>query len=290
FTMKLLSLVGFGFLLLLNGSQADLNGRNLPSGTCVCSTANTGLNVRNNGGLKTSVIGSLPNGQCVKYTGRKQTKDGYVWYSIAFNGRTGWVAGKYLNQAPASRCGKGGGGSVGGGGRGCAAIVSRAGWGARAARARSVMRTPVKMVFIHHTAGTFCNTRDSCISQAKGIQIFHMNSRGWSDIGYSFLVGEDGNAYEGRGFSTQGAHTRGYNSQAIAISFIGNFENRCPNAVADRAAKDVIACGISRGYISPTYELFGHRDAGCTTCPGRCLYSSIQSWQRFSRRSLKKNC
>ncbi|CAH1797020.1 unnamed protein product [Owenia fusiformis] len=117
-----------------------------------------------------------------------------------------------------------------------------------------------------------------------------MNNRGYSDIGYSFLVGEDGNAYEGRGFSTQGAHTRGYNSQAIAISFIGNFENRNANAAAQRAANDVIACGISRGYISPNYELFGHRDGGCTACPGKYLYSTIKSWPRFSGRGLKKYC
>ncbi|CAH1802794.1 unnamed protein product [Owenia fusiformis] len=285
--MKWLLLVGFG-LLMLNECRADLNGKYLPSGTCVCSTARLGLNVRSNGGLRYTVIGSLSNGQCVKNTGQRQWRDGYVWYSIAYNGRTGWVAGKYLNQAATSRCG--GGGSAGGGGRGCSAIISRAGWGARPARGRSSIRTPVNMVFIHHTTGSFCNSKSSCSRLARGHQNYHMDRNRWSDIGYNFLVGEDGNAYEGRGFSTEGAHTYGYNRNAIAISFIGNFEYRNANAAAQRAAKDVIACGISRGYISPNYELFGHRDASCTACPGKYLYSSIQSWPRFSRRRLKKYC
>ena len=38
---------------------------------------------------------------------------------------------------------------------------------------------------------------------------------GWADIGYSFLVGEDGNVYEGRGWSLAGAHCIGYNSKSI---------------------------------------------------------------------------
>ena len=38
---------------------------------------------------------------------------------------------------------------------------------------------------------------------------------GWSDIGYSFLVGGDGKVYEGRGWNHVGAHTSGYNSEGI---------------------------------------------------------------------------
>ena len=47
--------------------------------------------------------------------------------------------------------------------------------------------------------------------------------KGWSDIGYSFLVGGDGNIYEGRGWDRVGAHTSGYNSVGLAWSYIGSF-------------------------------------------------------------------
>ena len=30
---------------------------------------------------------------------------------------------------------------------------------------------------------------------------------GWTDIGYSYLIGDDGNAYEGRGWEWVGSHT-----------------------------------------------------------------------------------
>lgn len=43
----------------------------------------------------------------------------------------------------------------------------------------------------------------------RQIQTFHIESRGWFDIGYNFLIGGDGAAYEGRGWKTEGAHTLG---------------------------------------------------------------------------------
>jgi hypothetical protein len=43
----------------------------------------------------------------------------------------------------------------------------------------------------------------------------HMFCVGWSDIGYSFVVGEDGNVYEARGWDKVGAHTHNYNREYL---------------------------------------------------------------------------
>lgn len=42
---------------------------------------------------------------------------------------------------------------------------------------------------------------------------------GWDDIGYNFIVGEDGNVYEGRGWDIVGAHAgvNTYNQQSLGI-------------------------------------------------------------------------
>jgi N-acetylmuramoyl-L-alanine amidase len=53
-----------------------------------------------------------------------------------------------------------------------------------------------------------------------------MDINGWDDIGYSFLVGGDANAYMGRGWDKVGAHAPGYNSQSIGICFIGSFTSK----------------------------------------------------------------
>ena len=111
--------------------------------------------------------------------------------------------------------------------------------------------------------------KDSRCSQRDPIYVL-----GWADIGYNFLVGEDGNVYEGRGWTLAGAHTYGYNSQSIGrsrllsltaqyvrsgISIIGDYMSLKPNAAALNAAKALIKCGVSKGYIKSNYLLRGHR-------------------------------
>ena len=68
---------------------------------------------------------------------------------------------------------------------------------------------------------------------------------GWNDIAYSFLIGEDGRAYEGRGWGVSGAHTSGYNSVSHGISMIGTFTSRNPNNAALDALQDLIDCGVA---------------------------------------------
>jgi hypothetical protein len=45
--------------------------------------------------------------------------------------------------------------------------------------------------------------------------------------------------------------------------------NRAPAASAQKAVQDLIAYGVAQKYISATYTLGGHRNAGSTTCPGK---------------------
>ena len=78
---------------------------------------------------------------------------------------------------------------------------------------------------------------------------------GWSDIGYNFLVGEDGNAYEGRGWDNQGAHVSNYNSVSYGLCVMGTFTNSAPNQAALDAVEAMIDCGLSnvsvQRYASP---------------------------------------
>lgn len=71
------------------------------------------------------------------------------------------------------------------------------------------LQLPVSRVIIAHTAAEGCQTQEECMFQVRYIQTFHMDSMNWDDIGYNFLVGGDGNVYEGRGWLKQGSHTKG---------------------------------------------------------------------------------
>lgn len=109
-----------------------------------------------------------------------------------------------------------------------------------------------------------------------------MESRNWSDIGYNFLVGGDGNAYEGRGWSKEGAHTFGYNSRSIGISFIGTFNSDQPPERQITAAKQLISLGVKSKYLNSNYKLIGARQTQTTLSPGAALFDIIKTWSHWT--------
>lgn len=113
------------------------------------------------------------------------------------------------------------------------------------------------------------------------IQMFHMESRQWDDIGYNFLVAGDGSAYFGRGWDYIGAHTLGYNRYSIGIAFIGTFNNEVPPQKQIEACQKLIKLGVQLGKISKDYKLFAHRQLSSTLSPGDKLYNIIKQWPHF---------
>ncbi|XP_045210358.2 peptidoglycan recognition protein 1-like [Mercenaria mercenaria] len=166
-------------------------------------------------------------------------------------------------------------------------IITRAEWGARPPKAITNLRVPVPEFFVHHTDTPECFDVKACSAAVRSIQDFHMDERGWNDIGYNFLVGEDGNVYEGRGWDHVGAHTKDYNSKSLGTSVIGNYTAKLPNQKALTALKTLIACGVEEKKLIPNYRLYGHRDAGKTSCPGDALYKLIQTWPHYSHEPPK---
>lgn len=160
-------------------------------------------------------------------------------------------------------------------------VISKATWGGRAATGCSNLASNLSYVVIHHTAGTYCSTKTACSQQMRNMQNYHMDSLGWADIGYNFLIGGDGQVYEGRGWNTLGAHATSWNSKSIGISFMGNYNNNVPTAAQIAAAKALLADAVSRGQIKSNYILYGHRQVGSTECPGNNLYAEIKKWSNW---------
>jgi hypothetical protein len=170
-------------------------------------------------------------------------------------------------------------------------IYSRAQWGANEKlRNGSPRYGTINAGFVHHTVNANGYSRDQVPSIIRGIYAYHTQSRGWSDVGYNFLVDRFGRIWEGRygGVARPviGAHTLGYNEYSFAMSAIGNFETvGAPQAMVD-AYKKLFAWKLSlhgvkadsgRQKVGRSYfpAISGHRDAGQTACPGRYLYSKL---------------
>lgn len=141
---------------------------------------------------------------------------------------------------------------------------------------------PVPYVIIGHTATENCSTQAQCTFHVRYIQMYHIESQNWWDIGYNFLVGGDGSAYEGRGWKAEGAHTYGYNSRSIGIAFIGTFNTVTPPIQQIKACKWLIERGVKNGYIAKDYKLLGARQLQTTQSPGDELYNKIKSWPNWS--------
>uniref|UniRef100_A0A8W7NH17 Peptidoglycan recognition protein long class n=1 Tax=Anopheles atroparvus TaxID=41427 RepID=A0A8W7NH17_ANOAO len=164
-------------------------------------------------------------------------------------------------------------------------LVTRTEWLAQPPREELTnLKLPVSTVIIAHTATEGCTTQTKCMYQVKLIQDFHISpdSRNFSDIAYQFLVGGDGNAYEGRGWAKQGAHTKGFNVDSICIAFVGTFIKEAPPAAQLSAAQQLIRMGVENNYIASNYSLYGHRQLAPFESPGKALFEIIKTWPHWS--------
>ena len=179
-------------------------------------------------------------------------------------------------------------------------IVDRAGWGADESLrlvnpdcAVPRYSATIRAAFVHHTAGSNSYTSAQSASLVRGIYAFHVRSRGWCDIGYSFLVDRFGRIFEGRyggiAMPVIGAHTGGYNGDSFGVSLMGTFTSTTPSAAMMEATARVIAWKLDGNYRSPYATtvlagkefnvISGHRDATATDCPGATVYARLP-WLR----------
>lgn len=178
-------------------------------------------------------------------------------------------------------------------------FLDRGAWGAEPAVDWPIELAPIRGVMIHHT-NTENNDPDP-LSTVRRIQHFHSRTRGWGDIGYSFLILEDGRILEGReGSATAPAplgviagHAFGHNVGTVGIAVVGRFHRRSPTAAAWTSLVELVtfisrACAIdpngssvtlATGHVLPT-AICAHLDVAPTTCPGAALTELLTELRR----------
>jgi hypothetical protein len=159
--------------------------------------------------------------------------------------------------------------------------------------------------FVHHGASTNNYTDGAAV--VRSYWSYHVNSRGWKDIGYNYLIDKFGNLYMGRyndnwpNIDALGAHTGVCNPYSFAICCIGDYATTpLPQVALDELYKMLAyKCDI-RG-LNPTGTGFiynanidiisGHRDAPLanTTCPGNGMHGILSSI-RNNVQSILNNC
>ena len=94
--------------------------------------------------------------------------------------------------------------------------------------------------------------------------------RGWSDIGYHYVIYLDGSVHNGRPVEKIGAHCAGQNAKSIGVCYIGGLASDAKTPkdtrteAQKRALKQLVAT-LRKKY--PKATVHGHREFAAKACP-----------------------
>ncbi|MDQ3394617.1 MAG: N-acetylmuramoyl-L-alanine amidase, partial [Bacteroidota bacterium] len=156
-------------------------------------------------------------------------------------------------------------------------------------------------LIVHHTAGS--NTDMDYTNVVRQIYLFHTEVQNYSDIGYNYLIAQDGSIYEGREGAPEreedvvGAHFCGKNTNTMGISLLGNYETAVPSSNMLDALEGLLAWKLAKENLNPLeYKphpagtanaeplgvIAAHRDGCATLCPGKNVYARMDEIKRKS--------
>lgn len=105
--------------------------------------------------------------------------------------------------------------------------------------------------------------------KAKEIKRWHIDERGFSDIGYHYVIRLDGTVEEGRDVKRVGAHCKGQNRGSIGICYVGGLDefHRAKNTLNGCQEVSLIKLieklKSEYGYLT----LYGHNEFSSKDCP-----------------------
>ena len=120
-------------------------------------------------------------------------------------------------------------------------------------------------------------TREGQHITVDTIRQWHLK-RGWSDIGYHYVIYIDGSVHEGRPIEKIGAHTKGQNTGSIGICYVGGVEKdgKTPkdtlNELQETAMVNLIKA-LREQYGDMT--LHGHNEYAAKACPSFKVYEKF---------------
>lgn len=104
------------------------------------------------------------------------------------------------------------------------------------------------------------------------IRKWHIQDRGWTDIGYHILIDRDGKVGFGRPIEKIGAHTVGKNQGTIGVSLLGGYDSASTDSFSDNfTAHQENALRLMIKELSQKFSIkkvTGHNDYAAKACPG----------------------
>jgi N-acetylmuramoyl-L-alanine amidase len=130
----------------------------------------------------------------------------------------------------------------------------------------------IHKIIIHCTA-----TREGDDISVDTIRRWHL-ARGWSDVGYHYVIDIKGNINAGRPIELIGAHTKGQNKYSIGVAYVGGVEadGKTPKDTRTKAQKDAIIRLVKKlKGCYPDVTIHGHNEFSNKACPSYNIQDEI---------------
>jgi hypothetical protein len=173
-------------------------------------------------------------------------------------------------------------------------VYTRKDWGARAPKSSYSPLGRIESAVIHHggPVGKPRMTKSAAAETCRSWQSYHMDSNGWNDIGYHFLVDGLGRIYLGRPSDAMGAHVLNQNSNRVGINFMQDGRYYGLTLGQKRTLKKLFkyphhklalpALKDLARHPGDRWGVFGHREVPgqSTECPGDKILADYKAIMR----------
>ena len=114
----------------------------------------------------------------------------------------------------------------------------------------------IKEIIVHCTA-----TPEGRVETVQSIRNMH-KARGFSDIGYHYLIGLNGERWEGRNVNLIGAHCEGHNSNSIGVCYVGGVDKKmqAKDTRTENQKYALVALLKDLRKLYPKANIYGHHD------------------------------
>jgi N-acetylmuramoyl-L-alanine amidase len=123
----------------------------------------------------------------------------------------------------------------------------------------------INKIIVHCSA-----TREGQDIPVETIKKWHIEGRGWSDIGYHFYIDINGKIQKGRDIAKIGAHCKGQNRNSIGICYCGGVEadGKTPKDTRTDEQKDALLAVLrTLKAMYPEAIIHSHNDYANKACP-----------------------
>jgi len=133
---------------------------------------------------------------------------------------------------------------------------------------------PIHWIVVHTAAAYDFKAKRVVYQSTATIRAYHERHNGWRDIGYHWVIEEDGSVHPGRPEEQEGAHVGGFNENTLGICVTGHGDH-APFLPAQLASLVRLCAQKCAAHRLSGIRVIGHREADehgapkvLKTCPG----------------------